>query len=97
MALTTIIAAPVARTRALPAWAKYLAACGTVAAVLPLSLAGIVNLVSCKPCAITPQYGSELHAAIWTQVSCRQTRKASARARRYRAAVIRCRRGRKWP
>ena len=43
------------------------------------------------------QYGSELHAAIWTQVSCRHARKALARARRYRAAGIRCRRGRKWP
>ena len=39
MALTRMIAAPVARTRALPTWAKYLAACGAVAAALPLSLA----------------------------------------------------------
>ena len=37
------------------------------------------------------------HAAIWTQLSCRQTRKVSARAPRYRAAAIRCRRGRKCP
>ncbi len=37
------------------------------------------------------------HAATWAHVSCRQTRKALARARRYWAAVIRCRRGRKWP
>ena len=39
MALTRIIATPIARTRALPTWAKYLATGGTVAAVLPLSLA----------------------------------------------------------
>jgi hypothetical protein len=41
--------------------------------------------------------GLRVHAAIRTHVSSRQTRKASARAPRYRAAVIRCRRGRKWP
>jgi hypothetical protein len=58
---------------------------------------GIVNLVRGKARLIGPQHGCELHAAIWTQVSCRQTRKASARARRYRTALIRCRRGRKWP
>jgi two-component sensor histidine kinase len=39
MGLVRIIAAPVARTRALPGWVKYLATCGTVAALLPLSLA----------------------------------------------------------
>jgi transposase len=48
-----------------------------------LLLAGIVNLVDYKACAIVRQYGAELHAAIWTHVSCRHTRKASARARRY--------------
>ena len=58
---------------------------------------GIVNLVRGKARVLRPRYGSELHAAVWTQVSCRQTRKASARARRYRAAVIKCRHGRKWP
>jgi hypothetical protein len=45
--------------------------------------AGIVNLVDYTACAIVRQYGAELHAAIWTHVSCRHTRKASARARRY--------------
>ena len=44
---------------------------------------GIVNLAGCKARVTARQYGSELHAAIWTQVSCRHTRKASARARRY--------------
>src|SRR5215218_9702123 len=44
---------------------------------------GIVNLVDYKACAIVRQYGAELHAAMWTHVSCRHTRKASARARRY--------------
>jgi hypothetical protein len=58
---------------------------------------GIVNFVGFKAYAIVRQYGTELHAAIWTHVSCRHTRKASARARRYCAAAIRCRRGRKWP
>ncbi len=58
---------------------------------------GIVNLAGCKARVTARRYGSELHAAIWTQVSCRHTRKASARARRYRAALIRCRRGGKWP
>ena len=47
------------------------------------SLAGIVNLAACKARVTARQYGSELHAAIWTQVSCRHTRKALARARRY--------------
>jgi transposase-like protein len=37
------------------------------------------------------------HAANWTQVSCRQIRNALSRARRCWSAVIRCRRGRKWP
>ncbi|WP_171979124.1 hypothetical protein WDZ11_22040 (plasmid) [Roseomonas mucosa] len=31
------------------------------------------------------------------QVSCRQIRRALVRARRYSPAVIKCRRGRKWP
>ncbi len=35
------------------------------------------------------------HTAVWAQVSCCQTPKASARACRYWAAVMRCRRGRK--
>ena len=39
MSATGIVATTVTRTRALPAWAKYLATCGTVAAVLPLSFA----------------------------------------------------------
>src|SRR4051794_5828892 len=42
-----------------------------------------VNLVGYKACVIVRQYGPELHAAIWTHVSCRHTRKASARACRY--------------
>jgi hypothetical protein len=46
-------------------------------------LEGIVNLVGYKACVIVRQYGPELHAAIWTHVSCRHIRKASARARRY--------------
>jgi dihydroneopterin aldolase len=54
-----------------------------------IALAGIVNLAGCKARATARQYGSELHAAIWTQVSCRHTRKALARARRYWAALIR--------
>jgi hypothetical protein len=37
------------------------------------------------------------HEAVWAQVSCRQTRRALVRAHRYSPAVIRCRRGRKWP
>ncbi len=58
---------------------------------------GIVNLSDHGTCLIAPQHGAVVHAAIWTHVSSRQTRKALARARRYWAAVIRCRRGRKWP
>jgi predicted Kef-type K+ transport protein len=62
-----------------------------------LPLRGIVNLVSYEACVAMRLRGSAFHAAIRTHVSCRHTRKAPARARRYPAAVIRCRRGRKWP
>ncbi len=44
---------------------------------------GIVNLLGYKARVVVRQYGPELHAAIWTHVSCRHTRKASVRARRY--------------
>ena len=44
---------------------------------------GIVNLVGYKARAIARQYGAERHAATWTHVSRRHTRKASSRARRY--------------
>ena len=44
---------------------------------------GIVNLVGYKARAIARQYGAERHAATWTHVSRRHTRKASVRARRY--------------
>jgi transposase len=47
------------------------------------ALAGIVNLVGYKACVIVRQYRPERHAAIWTHVSRRHIRKASARARRY--------------
>ncbi len=44
---------------------------------------GIVNLVGYKARAIVRQCGAESHAATWTQVSRRHTRKASVQARRY--------------
>ena len=44
---------------------------------------GIVNFVGNKASVIVRQYNPEFHAAIWTHVSCRHTRKASARALRY--------------
>jgi hypothetical protein len=44
---------------------------------------GIVNLMGYKARAIARQYGAERHAATWTHVSRRHTRKASVRARRY--------------
>jgi hypothetical protein len=40
-------------------------------------------LVEFEACAIVLQYAAELQAEIWTHVSCRHTRKASARTRRY--------------
>ena len=75
---------------------------GTIAAggtlgILILPQSGIVNLAGHEACSTTRQWCADFHAAIWAHVSCRHARKASARARRYRAAVIRCRRGRKWP
>ncbi len=58
---------------------------------------GIVKLAGFGARSITRQHRAGVHAAIWAQVSCRHTRNASVRARRYRAALIECRRGRKWP
>ena len=49
----------------------------------PIPAWGIVNLVGYKARAIARQYGAERHAATWTHVSRRHTRKASVRARRY--------------
>jgi hypothetical protein len=54
-----------------------------LAEVLGMAVAGIVNLVGYKACVIVRQYNPELHTASWTHVSCRHTRKASARACRY--------------
>jgi DNA-binding protein HU-beta len=44
---------------------------------------GIVKLAGFGARSITRQHCAGVHAAIWAQVSCRHTRKASARARRY--------------
>jgi DNA invertase Pin-like site-specific DNA recombinase len=60
-------------------------------------LTGIVKLLDCWPRLIARHNTPRVHAAIWAHVSCRQIRKALARALRYSTAVIRCRRGRKWP
>ena len=68
---------------------------GGVGRLLTEALPGIVNLAGHEACSTTRQWCADVHAAIWTHVSSRQARKASARARRCRAAVIKCRRGRK--
>ncbi len=60
-------------------------------------LPGIGNLFSARPILGTRSGRHAGYAVSWTHVSCRQIRKALVRARRYCAAVIRCRRGRKWP
>jgi Ankyrin repeats (3 copies) len=59
-----------------------IAAFGGHAAVVELLL-GIVKLLD-RWARSSAQYDCPwVHAAIWTHVSCRHTRKASARARRY--------------
>ncbi len=49
----------------------------------PMTAVGIVNLPGQEACSTERQCCASIHAAICTHVSCRHTRKASARARRY--------------
>jgi len=51
-----------------------------------IALEGIVNLTGDGTRSTERQCCASAHAAIWAQVSCRQTRKALARARRYSLA-----------
>jgi hypothetical protein len=89
--------------------AAYLSAAvgdpGDRSLALPLGLFEFWALTSPRHCQVVWREGEfgrvrrvrQDHEAVWAQVSCRQTRRALVRAHRYSPAVIRCRRGRKWP